>query len=1028
MHEPKKRRMFSRRELVLYWIAGVLVCAFSVFLVVWLNVSQAERDFERQAATVQETIAQRLGSLDAVLVSLVGLHQASDALSQAQFTAFTQELLGSYAYIGSIAYLKKITHAELPAFIQERRDLGFPQFEVTMRRENGQLTTVTPRPFYTPVSALEPLDPRSARFLGYDVYSDPPLATAAQQAVISGQIAASRPTDLFHGDRGITVYKAVYQGRYAPQSPERRKALLEGVMALELPGDQVDEIAHTYPDYDIALFHEHFSQDDFRGRLYRQERIEPPDLVLPWWPPFIYRRTLMTYGQPLVLLVTQRVGIDIIRGWHLVLAVTVPLFFLILLFWALRNRRIAHIAALKAQLAIIEEEKRFKDFAETAADWFWELDADLRFTYLSEHSRKMTGVSPDELIGSTWQEALAARAPEAETPAHYFQLLDSRQPFRDAEFAWLCPDGTSVILRNSGKLSIDENGTCQGYRGTTTDVTEYKQAEEALREAKEAAEDAAQAKSTFLATVSHEIRTPMNGVIGMTGLLMDTDLDPEQWEYVDTIRRSGDVLLTLINELLDFSKIEAGKLDLEIIDFGLPTAVEDVLELLTEQAAAKNLELACLIPPQIPAWVQGDPGRLRQILTNLVGNALKFTESGEVAVRLSCVEDSATEIVLRFEVADTGIGISPDVQTRLFQAFSQADASTTRKYGGTGLGLAISQRLTHILGGEIGVESEAGRGSTFWFTARLAKASTPAPPPNIDASVQGCKVLCVDDNDTNRLNLALQLDSWSMKVDCADNGISALAQLQAAQRHGSPYNLALLDMHMPHMTGLELAHEIKSDPALADVRLIFMGAVGQRNLSNTLANPRIAATLTKPIRQSQLYDSIVTALGTSAELRLMKQRQQQKNNIPPDLQAKVLLAEDSIVNQKVAVRMLEKLGCRIDTVANGREAVEAVTNIVYDLLFMDCRMPEMDGYDATAAIRTHEAATGDHIPIIAMTANAMREDREQCLQAGMDDYVSKPVTAEKLHSILMKWTQPLADASMSEDEAVPHNASIPSEA
>jgi CheY-like chemotaxis protein len=274
----------------------------------------------------------------------------------------------------------------------------------------------------------------------------------------------------------------------------------------------------------------------------------------------------------------------------------------------------------------------------------------------------------------------------------------------------------------------------------------------------------------------------------------------------------------------------------------------------------------------------------------------------------------------------------------------------------------------------------------------------------------------VDDNDTNRLNLTLQLSSWGMQVDCADNGISALAQLQAAQHRGSPYNLAILDMQMPHMTGLELAHEIKSDPALADIRLILMGAVGQRNLSHTLANPHIAATLTKPIRRSQLYDSIVTALGTSAAFRLIKQRQPHKHTLRPEMHAKVLLAEDSIVNQKVAVRMLEKLGCRIDTVANGREAVEAVFTIAYDLVFMDCRMPEMDGYNATAAIRMHEAATGDHIPIIAMTANAMREDREQCLQAGMDDYVSKPVTAEKLHSILMKWAKPLADASLNENE------------
>jgi len=655
--------------------------------------------------------------------------------------------------------------------------------------------------------------------------------------------------------------------------------------------------------------------------------------------------------------------------------------------------RAEELAARAQEVQASADQLRF--LTDAAPVGIFQTDTRDRFVYTNPRWSEITGIPAEEAAGRKWGSTLFPKTPEGLVVG--LADTDADQAESTHRIAIELAGSTPRIVVVTSKVISDGAGGISGRVGTIADVTTEVAVESALSEARDKATEASRLKSDFLANMSHEIRTPMNGVIGMTDLLLETNLDARQRDYAQTVRNSGEALLTIINDILDFSKVEVGKLEIEDIEFDLRGIVDDVVDLLSGPVQTKGLELVSIVENSVPVVVSGDPGRVRQVLTNLIANAVKFTEAGEIVIRVATGDALGADSVIRFSVSDTGVGIAPEKLALVFQPFVQGDSSTSRKYGGTGLGLAISSQLVALMGGDCGVSSRLDEGSDFWFTIRVHADPLQETYGQLsrDADLDGVTALVVDDNAPQRTVVSEYLTDWGMDVTTAGSGADALQAMRSAATRGRPFALALLDRDMPGMDGLELTNAIVMEPALT-ARLVLISALGQEENLGSAADCGIFASVSKPLRREDLHSCLRIALGLEvgpvAPAPVTAPWNASSGEPEP---GRLLLAEDNLINQKVAVAMLSTAGYRVDTVLDGAAAVRAVAARQYDAILMDCQMPELNGYEATAAIRANEGPSR-HTPIIAMTAGARREDRERCLAAGMDSYLAKPVSKDAL--------------------------------
>jgi PAS domain S-box-containing protein len=1036
-----------RKSTWMAWVllsTGLIATIYASVSVVINIEAEAKKEFEFACSQIELRIDARMDAHEQILISAAALFDTSDGITREQWHNFVlqQKVEQHLPGIMGIGFALVIPGERLAQHIQEIRSQGFPDYNV---RPEGD------RESYTSIIYLEPFSGRNLRAFGYDMFSEPVRRLAMERArdlntpVLSGKVVLVQETgkDVQAGTlMYVPVYRkgmltdtiadrraAIYGWAY---SPYRMKDLMQGILTgrdseagkrIRLQIFDNDQLSADSLLYDSKSKAEMETVNESRLTL----EISTTFNDSTWYMRFIRADGPPSYGR----------AFSVLSGGAIISLLLFGLFISLL-----NTRFRAQQLAEKLTVDIRKSEELLRQVTDrlvlsvrAGGVGIWDYYVvNNRLTW-DEQMHRLYGITPDQFSGAyeAWQSGVH---PEDRLRGdEEIQLALRGEKDFDIEFRVLWPDGTTHNVRGIGLVQRDASGQPLHMIGTNWDITASKLAEAELHEINQQlkaaivlADAANVAKSEFLANMSHEIRTPMNGVIGMTGLLLDTELDDEQRRYAEIVCSSGNSLLCLINDILDFSKIEAKKLDLEMLDFDLTSLLDDFAGTLAVQAHEKGLELLCAADLNVPTLLGGDPGRLRQILTNLTSNAIKFTHAGEVSVRVSLVEDDmkSETVMLRFSVSDTGIGIPADKIVRLFKEFSQVDGSTTRQYGGTGLGLSISRQLAELMGGEAGVTSEEGKGSEFWFTARFNKQAVGAHKESIPpADLHGIRVLIVDDSATSREILTTRMASWGMRPTDVKDGPDAIQALYMALNENDPFCIAVIDMRMPGMDGETLGSVIRADKRLAGARLMLMTSVGMRGDARRFQQIGFSAYATKPIRHLELKAVLSLALaeqdGTEPKLITTRHLAREKMNLFIDRKSRILLAEDDITNRLVALGILKKLGLNADAVLNGAEALIALQAKPYDLVLMDVNMPVMDGIEATKRIRNYElgitnkAQTDDSsssfvirnssfvIPIIAMTAKAMQGDRELCMEAGMNDYITKPVSPQALADVLEKW-------------------------
>lgn len=1001
---------------------GIYFIIFALLFVLYLFNLHIERTqsllrFEALVNEQADNLNKGLIGTERLVHSITGFYAGSKFVDRDEFKIYVNKSFEKFEFIQAVEWVPRVSFHEKEKYINMAIADGLDNFQITEKDSNGKLIPVKDRDWYYPVYYLEPYT-GNVNALGFDLGSEKKRLKTLQRAADSGQPTVSEPITLVQGEkksRGLLFFHPVYlNGKPIDTLEQRRENLAGFALGVHLVDKLIQATTNGVSSnkFDLNI---HDTTFGIRKPIYANGDVNLNNILFRKELP-IGGRTWMLEASPKYNLLEEKS----FTGWILIfITLSLALASSVLILTSLYRARTIRKLVDEKTLSLERTSKYLSGILESAVDAIISIDTKGNILSLNPAAEDIFGYQADKLLGENVKVLMPTPYHEEHDGYLKNYLGTGRKKVIGIgrEVTGKRKDGSTFPM----ELSVSEVvvGDIHTFTGIVRDISARKAAEHAIIQAKEQAEVANKTKSDFLATMSHEIRTPMNGVLGMSHILLETKLTTEQRDYVNSIKSSGDALLTIINDILDLSKIEAGKLEIEPITFDLKATMFEMAELLTVAAKNKGLELILHFPSNVHPMLIGDPGRIRQILLNLASNAIKFTDKGHVLISIKNISANDTQLTSRFSIEDTGIGIKKSAQRKLFNAFTQEDASTTRKYGGTGLGLTICQRLVELMGGSsIHINSKPGKGSKFWFDLTLPIAERKIQAlPSLPENINNIRVLVVDDNEVNRHIYSEYLKSWGIKSETADSATKAIKLLKRGTMVNKPFHIVLSDYCMPEINGEEFASKTFADTEIVKPRFILLASTGTRGDNKRFFNAGFSGYLIKPIDPSvlmnvliQLIDQVNNKQETSElitrhsieQSRLKEKIDVRTNDFSKTI--RVLLAEDNLVNQKVAIKILQKMNCTVDAAANGQEAVNMVKQFPYQLIFMDCQMPEMDGYEATGVIKKYLKEHNMEIPIIAMTANAIKGDREKCIAAGMDDYLSKPIDQNKLQSVIKKWT------------------------